>query len=281
MNELQSGYGEMKNHTLIKWRRLYQESLGKALVNLDQMKIGGAKHTVVIDECLVGTHPEDGWSVGNNGINKGHSRDQVRVDVREESVAEKIAKGSMKALPARTLKKGDIKLSGSYALLKRPSESLSSAMKRPSASFSSSCMKRPSASAPLKRPAAHRRPLRVLKKPAANLKLNGKWLWLAICVGRGSQVFTHGNGLKKITYRLLPRTEEAKNNKPRGLHEIRDTLDSRIHKGSTLVFDGWTATTQAADQLGYTHPPSVKHHKCFRDGATVSIPTMQNPRTTA
>ena len=111
-------------------------------------------------------------------------------------------------------------------------------------------------------------PLCVLKKLAANLKLNGKWLWLAICVGRGSQVLTHGNGLKKITYRLLPRTEEAKNNKPPGLHEIRDTLDDRTHKGSTLVFDGWIATTQAADRLGYKHPPSVKHHKCFRDGAT-------------
>ena len=47
-----------------------------------------------------------------------------------------------------------------------------------------------------------------------------------------------------------------------------DTLHSRIHKKSVLVFDGWTATTKAADQLGYAHPPSVKHRKCFRDSGT-------------
>ena len=55
-NELQCGYGNIKEHTIFHWRRLYQQALGRALVNMDQMKIGGANHTVVIDECFVGTH---------------------------------------------------------------------------------------------------------------------------------------------------------------------------------------------------------------------------------
>ena len=47
VNELQSGYCEVKSHTLIKWRRLYQESVGKALVNLNEEMIVGAKPAVV------------------------------------------------------------------------------------------------------------------------------------------------------------------------------------------------------------------------------------------
>ena len=257
INELQFGYGNIKEHTMTQWRRSFQQALGRALKNMDQMMIGGLNYTVVIDECLVGTHPEDGWSMGNNGINKS-GYPQERSNVRSETPSMKKAQG-MKVLPARTLRKGESKAAGSYTLLKKPA----AVMKRPSAA-----VKRPSTFTSMKRPAAHRRPLRVLKKPAQNLKLNGKWLWLAVCVGRGSKVFTHGNGLKKITYRLLPRTSQAVNNKPRGLHEIRDTLHSRVRKHSTLVFDGWTATTKAADQLGYKHPPSVKHDKCFRDVAT-------------
>ena len=264
-DEMRAGYGNVKDDTMLGWRRLYQGSLGKALVNTNQMKVGGANHTVVIDECLVGTHPEDRWSLGNRGINKNGAHEQERADARHEATSMKVAKGSMKVFPARTIKKGERKALRSFALIKRPAASFSSHMKRPSASVSmkrpsaSGSMKRPSASGCIKRPSAHRRPLRILKKPAANLKLNGKWLWLAVCVGRGNQVFTHENGLKKITYRLLPRTSQAVNNKPRGLYEIRDTLLSRIHKKSVLVFDGWTATTKAADQLGYAHPPSVKH----------------------
>ena len=142
---------------MLGWRRLYQGSLGNALVNMN--------HTVVIDERLVGTHPEDGWSLGNRGINKNGAHEQERADARHEATSMKVAKGSMKVF----IKKGERKALGSLALIKRPAASFSSHRKRPSASVSmkrpsaSVSMKRPSASGCIKRPSAHRCPLRVLK----------------------------------------------------------------------------------------------------------------------
>ena len=206
----------------------------------------------------------DGLLLGSRGINKNGAHEQDRLQVRHESTAMKVAKGTMKLLPARTLKKGEVKPSGSFSLLKRPSASAS--MKHP---WASTHMKRLSALASMKHPSVHRRPLPVLKKPAASLKLNGKWLW------RGSlpvelKSIRMKNGLKKITHRLLPRASQAVNSKPRGLHETRHTLHRRTHTHTqkknmywSLILDGWTATTK-----GYMHPPSVKNHKCFRDAQT-------------
>eukprot|EP00972_Heterocapsa_arctica_P015836 2334497-Heterocapsa_arctica.AAC.1 len=73
-------------------------------------------------------------------------------------------------------------------------------------------------------------------KPAAdrNLKNSGRWLWLAILVGKGKTVFTHENKLKTVAYRLLPCASEAQDRKPRGMAEMRDTIVSRIRKGSSL-----------------------------------------------
>lgn len=87
----------------------------------------------------------------------------------------------------------------------------------------------------LKRPAAKKRPSSaVRKRPAANLKSNGRWLWLGVLVGSGEVVCTHANGGKKVTYRLLPSKHDAIDSKPRGTEEIRHTLAARIAKGHSL-----------------------------------------------
>ena len=121
-----------------------------------------------------------------------------------------------------------------------------------------------------KKPAAHvlKRPATVLRKPASNLKNSGKWLWLGIVVGRGKEVYTHENGKKRVTFRLLPKASEAADHKPRGLHEIESTLQMHVAKGSILVHDGWTATEAAVCSLGYQSPPGVKHDTGYRDVAT-------------
>ena len=52
------------------------------------------------------------------------------------------------------------------------------------------------------------------------------------------------------------------------LSEIRDTIQSRIVKKTTIVHDGWLPTESAVTELGYKHPPSVKHDKGYRDPKT-------------
>ena len=126
-------------------------------------------------------------------------------------------------------------------------------------------VKKPAASAVAKRPASH-----VAKKPAAqrNLKNNGRWLWLAIAVGKGKAVYTHGNQLKRVTYRLLPAAGDAQDRKPRGVAELGDTIRERVRKGSFLVYDGWKSTDSAVQAMGFRHAPPVVHEDKYRDAAT-------------
>jgi hypothetical protein len=117
-----------------------------------------------------------------------------------------------------------------------------------------------------KKPAASGR--RMLKRPAANKKSNGMWLWVGVTVGHGSQVLTHGAGTKQVTFRLLPPREEALAGKPRGVESISDTLKKHVRTSTKLVFDKWLGTVAAARRLGYHFPPPVNHSLCFRDSKT-------------
>ena len=40
---------------------------------------------------------------------------------------------------------------------------------------------------------------------------------------------------------------------------MKDTLESRIHNDTFLIYDGWTSTDAAAESLGYKHAPAVIH----------------------
>ena len=258
VQEIQAGYGNIKEHTIGKWRNVYQEALGAALDKMNARVVGGKNQTVVLDECVVGVHPEDGWATGSKGINKGgaaQNRTSERKNI-DQLVADKV----MKRLPGRTLH-GVEKVSKTSPMLinKKPASRL---MKKPSSVF-----KKPSGSLK-KKPASTRAPAKRLKSKAANLKKNGAWLWLGVCVGNKKKNFTHDNKQKKVTYRLLPSSTKAMKNKPRGFEEIQDTVQSHVAKGSYLIFDGWTSTLKAVEALGYHHAPPVKHEKHFRDPQT-------------
>ena len=55
----------------------------------------------------------------------------------------------------------------------------------------------------------------------------------------------------------------------RGFREIKETLSQRVHKGSSLVFDGWPATAKAAKAIGYKNvAPPVVHERHWRDPET-------------
>jgi len=107
-----------------------------------------------------------------------------------------------------------------------------------------------------KRPASRRSMKHGTSKDARS---NATWLWAAVAVGKGQQLWTHPNGLKRFTYRVLPYKGDAKNIKPRGLEEIQDTIQARVAKDSFLVFDKWRATVTAVKRLGYKHAPPVNH----------------------
>jgi hypothetical protein len=151
-------------------------------------------------------------------------------------------KNILKKHPARTVYNNQMIVPGTHTLRKRPSSN--------------------------ERPVARERPAASLKRPAANLKNNGKWLWVAVDVGRRKNPLTHANGGKRVTYRLLPRKSDAIDAMPRGLAEIKATLQSRVREGSFLVFDGWLSTRSAARALGYDCAPPVVHGDCYRGPAT-------------
>ncbi|OLQ11051.1 hypothetical protein AK812_SmicGene5126 [Symbiodinium microadriaticum] len=236
IQELQTGYGNVTKKTLAKSRDVFQKALGVALDKMDCRVVGGKKETVVMDEAIVGVHPEDGWSVGSKGINKAGA-EQTRKSARLER-SNLVSKGAMTRLPARTLHGAEKASPAGPQLLKKPA---SIRMKR-----ACGVMKTIQ-----KKPAAVRPPAKRLKKTAANFKTKGAWLWLAVAVGKNKEVYTHDNGKKRITYRLLPSRRTAIKNKPRGFEEIQKTVEEHVAKGSYLVFDGWTATKKAVKALGY------------------------------
>ena len=132
-----------------------------------------------------------------------------------------------------------------------------SALKRPA-----SLLKRPSVG-----PRNQKRRLR--RKPKGlDRRSDGRWLWAAVLVGNKKDVYTHANGEKRFTFKMLPRKETAPNGKPRGLRSIRATIGDRIHKGAFVVFDKWRSSVSAVTQLGYKHAPAVNHSAGWRDSTT-------------
>lgn len=248
--ELSAAYGAQHPTKLRVWRRCYQAALGDSLGPLDELMVGGKNETVVIDETVVGVHPEDGWSFEGKGVSK---KGAVQKRISPQPQTKKLVKKKvLKRLPARTVYKTQKIQRGSAMLLQKKPAGL--AMKKPASSRPAS----PSSSAP------------VQKKPAAaNLKNAGRWLWLAVRVGVGNEVCTHANKLKKVSYRLLPRKTLAKKSKPRGFEEISDTVQARVRKGTFLVHDGWTATKAAVTSLGLKSAPPVAHDGgLYRDQET-------------
>ncbi|CAK0860388.1 unnamed protein product [Prorocentrum cordatum] len=163
-----------------------------------------------------------------------------------------VRKQILKRLPARTVYNTQQVQKGSFKLKSKP---MKGPMKRP--------MKKPMKRAPPRKNVAIR------KRPAANLKSNGRWLWIAVLVGNKSDVYTHQDLRKRVTYKLLPRKADAHNGEPRGLEEIKEALVSRVRKKSMVVSDGWTSTRSALGKLGFESPPAVVHEgNQYRDKKT-------------
>ncbi|CAK0903924.1 unnamed protein product, partial [Prorocentrum cordatum] len=113
-------------------------------------------------------------------------------------------------------------------------------------------------------PATRKAAARVAKKPAANLKNAGRWLRLATRAGLGKTARAH-----------------AQDGAPRGLGEIKATLEEKAEKGTFLVHDGWAPAAAAAKALGYKSAPPVVHEEDYRDPATgfhANDAESENPR---
>jgi hypothetical protein len=91
---------------------------------------------------------------------------------------------------------------------------------------------------------------------------------MAIAVGKGRTKYTHGNKLKRVTFRLLPKKGDAIRNKPRGTDEMKKCLSGSVHKKAFLVMDKSSYGAKAADALGYKHAPPVNHSAGWRDVVT-------------
>jgi hypothetical protein len=61
-----------------------------------------------------------------------------------------------------------------------------------------------------------------------NARSSDLWLWAAVVVGKGEQLYTHGSWNKVFMFKLLPRKADAPNGKPRGLVSIRKKLQERV-----------------------------------------------------
>ena len=99
---------------------------------------------------------------------------------------------------------------------------------------------------------------------------NGRWLFLAIPVGKGTERHsdTHENGKKRLAWEILPRRADAPKGKPRGFDSMKATVAECITKKPFLVFDGLTSVASAVQSLGYKHAPPVKHDEGWRDRQT-------------
>ena len=208
------------------WQKLYQKGLTKANHALDLLKIGKARpqEIVVVDETHIGFFQTDeGESFTHKGISKGAPR--IRSSTRNiAAVKARVAK----RLPARTI------------------------WKKPAHNFAIRQVRKNMLK---KRPAS-----KAMKKPKGkDMRSNGRWLWAAVTVGHGKVRYTHGNGLKRIAWRLLPHPHMAEDGKPRGEKEIAKTFEAHIVKGSKIVFDGWLSSVAAAERLGFDHAKPVVH----------------------
>ena len=193
IDEMQAMHGNIDEKTMRNWRRIYQESLGKALVPLDALMIGGAKGDVVVmDETVVGTHPSDGWSFQTKSISKGGG---TAARATPRNTKKLVRKGVLKKLPARTYYKTQKVVKGSFQLVDKKKASMKTTGKGRKHAAKQTAK-------PAKKTIVKKKPTKnnaLKKRPAANLKSNGRWLWLDILVGNKSNVYTHANKEKMVT----------------------------------------------------------------------------------
>jgi hypothetical protein len=215
-----------------QWRGLYQSSLEHYCKEKEGVMVGGKDDVVVFDETNLGA--QKGFK-GKTGI-------QARTASRNRAV---VRKRILKRNPAQTIWRGGYK-----------------------------AMKRTVAMKDLKKKPAAKGVKGLKKKPAARaMKLvdnrsQGRWLWAAVVVGHKKTKYTHDNGQKRFTFKILPHPFFAPDKKPRGLASIRTTIQDRIKKSSFVVFDKWSSSVAAIKQLGYRHAPPINHSITFRDVST-------------
>ncbi|CAK0841998.1 unnamed protein product, partial [Prorocentrum cordatum] len=229
-DEMADLFGNIHRGTISVWKQLYQECLGKALPALDALMVGGKKgDTVVVDETVIGVDKADGWVLEPRSATKGGATTARTGPRRTTKLARKQI---LKRLPARTVYNTQQVQKGSFKLKSKPMKG------------------------PMMRPMKN---VAIRKRPAANLKSNGRWLWIAVLVGNKSDVYTHLDPRKRVTHKLLPRKADAHNGEPRGLEEIKEALVSRVRKKSMVVPDGLASTRSALGKLGSESPPAVVH----------------------
>ena len=112
---------------------------------------------------------------------------------------------------------------------------------------------------------AMKKGMKAMKKGKADHRSAGYWLWVGVTVGKGKNVWTHGNGLKRVTFNLLPRPADAPDGKPRGAKALMKVIKTHIKTKTHLVFDKWSGTIKAVKDAGYHSKPPVNHSQGFRD----------------
>lgn len=93
-------------------------------------------------------------------------------------------------------------------------------------------------------------------------------MWAAVLVGHGKEQFTHENGKKRFTFKLLPNATLAPEGKPRGITSFKNAIADRVRVGSFVDFDKWMASAAAIKALSYKHAPPINHTFSFRDRMT-------------
>ena len=234
-DEIQRLCGNFDRKTLLIWMTHMQESLKKACLEMDVLRIGSKGSVVVIDETEIGFNKdEDGEAEHHKSVNKRVPRKRATPGSRKRT-----GTTIKKVLPARTV----YKRNGP-----KPMKAMRKIFKRPAAMKS-----------------VYNKNKQGTHK---DRRSNATWLWVGVLVGKGKEVYTHDNGKKKVTFRMLPRKSEAMSGKSRGFHEIKDTIKTYIKPQSKLVFDKWSATVSAVRALGYEHAPPVNHTVGWRDYET-------------
>lgn len=234
MSDIESVFGIKNKRTFQSWRSLYQNALIQYLARKGSMVIGTSPGDVVVfDETNIGSM---------RGISKSSSTD--RASSRSKPV---VRKKILKRLPARTIHK-------------RP------AMRRPAAVSSTA----PSGARPLRRPAAAMKSVfnQGKKGTSKDTRSGGRWLFAAVLVGHKKERYTHANGKKRFTFKLLPKPALAPSQKPRGKVSMERALAACISKKAFLVHDAWTASTAAIKSMGYKAAPPVNHSVGWRDNST-------------
>jgi len=227
------------HHNLTAFKQLYWDALSKRLRNDTApgcgIMVGGKGERVVIDEGSFGK---------NSGISKGPRQPSGRS--RKSAIAKK--------LPAQTIWKKGAKMTRAWTRGRSGRMVMNRKM----------IMKVHMKS---RKKEKQKIAMKAVKKLDGGS--HGNWVWCAVEVGslKGGRK-THGDGTKRVAISVLPRPSKAPDGKPRGIESIKTQLDKHVRKGSTVIFDGWTATKAATEELGYRHPPPVVHKEHFRDPAT-------------